>query len=77
MYLYDSIFSPCAPVFLRTASATLCGRVVEVCPVSLVDADVLQLLACGADIAVLFGHVGELGDPIEIAFTQRFSLTRM
>ena len=42
------------------------SRIIKVSAVARTDADVFQRLAFWADIAVLFGHVGELVDAIEI-----------
>ena len=51
---------------LRALTTALHRRIIKVSAVARIDADVFQRLAFWADIAVLFGHVGELVDAIEI-----------
>jgi len=60
-----------ALLLLRASAATLQCRVVKVGAVQLIDADVLQLLALGTDIAVFLGYIGELLDPVQIALRHR------
>src|SRR5208283_1212393 len=71
VYLYDAILAPCALLLLRTTSATFRRRVVEVGSVPLVDANVLQLLACRTEVTVVLGNIGEPVDSIKIVFSQR------
>ena len=55
-----------AAALLRALTTALHRRIIKVSAVARIDSDVFQRLAFWADIAVLFGHVGELVDAIEI-----------
>ena len=65
MDLHDPILARRALCFLRTASATLGRRVIQVYAIRFVDAVVLQELTFRADKTVLFGYVGELLDAVK------------
>ena len=56
MDLHDAIFFSCTAL-LRTASASLRHRVIQVRSVVLVDANILQLLAFRTDVTVLLRHI--------------------